>query len=126
MTKIEEEGLKETILKFVNAINRHDADSLSGLMSADHTFIDCAGERTQGRERMLEGEEGGWKEYFRLYPDYKIHVLNVLVSGSDAAAVIGTVTGSHLGSEKESRTTLIWTARIAGGLVAEWRIYIDK
>ncbi len=124
--KSKENNPKRTILKFVKAINRHDIDGLSGLMSADHVFIDYAGERTQCQERMLEREEGGWKEYFRLFPDYEIHVRSVLVSGSDAAAIIGTVTGSHLGSEKESRTTLIWTARITDGLISEWRIFIDK
>ncbi|NLI99168.1 nuclear transport factor 2 family protein [bacterium] len=118
MNKKKEHDPRQTILEFVDAINRKDVSALDDMMSVDHVFIDYAGGRTQGRERMLEG----WKEYFRLYPDYKIHVHKVFISGSDAA-LIGSVMGSHLTPEEESSTTFVWTARIADGLVAEWRIY---
>lgn len=40
-------------------------------------------------------------------------------------AIIGKTTGSHVPPEVEEKETVLWTAEIRNGLVAEWRIYSD-
>ena len=111
----------EIALKFVDCINRQDVEGLGALMTGDHTFVGYErGDRAQGREVMARG----FAEYFAAFPGYRINVSKVLRSGDDIA-IIGTTTGSHVAPELEARETLIWTARIEHGLVAEWRIYTD-
>jgi uncharacterized protein (TIGR02246 family) len=111
----------EIALNFVDCINRQDVEGLAALMTDDHTFVGYErGDRAQGRETMARG----FAEYFTAFPDYRIHASKVLRSGDDIA-IIGTTTGSHVAPELEARETLIWTARIERGLVAEWRIYTD-
>ena len=60
---------KETrIVKyFNNAINEGNVELLSSLMTEDHTFIDASGAAHSGVKEMTEG----WKEFFRMFPDYK-------------------------------------------------------
>ena len=43
----------------------------------------------------------------------------------NAVAIIGKTTGSHVPPEVEEHETVLWTAEIRDGLVAEWRIYSD-
>lgn len=40
-------------------------------------------------------------------------------------AIIGKTTDSHIPPEVEEKETVLWTAEIQNGLVAEWRIYSD-
>ena len=41
---------KETVLAFIEAINSHDVNSLAGLMTGDHRFIDAHGNQVVWRE----------------------------------------------------------------------------
>ena len=45
----------ETVLDFLDRINKRDADKLAELMSEDHVFIDSLGNTMQGREKMRAG-----------------------------------------------------------------------
>ncbi len=107
---------KSVVLKFVEVINAGDSKALIKLQTEDFTLIDMAGDVTRGRD--------GWQSYFSSYPKYKIHVQSVSTSGN-GVAIIGKTTGSHVPSEIEEKETVLWTAEIRGGLVAEWRIYSD-
>jgi uncharacterized protein (TIGR02246 family) len=109
-------ALKSVALKFVDTINAGDPEGLTKLQTEDFTFIDMSGNITRGRQ--------DWADYFVAYPEYKIHVHNVL-TGGNGVAIIGTTTGSHLPPEVEEKETVLWTAEIRNGLVAEWRIYTD-
>jgi len=40
----------ETFVAFAAAINHHDVEALTALMTADHVFVDSAGQRVQGVE----------------------------------------------------------------------------
>lgn len=110
----------DVAFRFVECINRQDLDALTGLMSANHKFVDLSGSVEKGQERMREG----WAEYFRLCPAYMIHVGQVYQVG-DSIVLVGRTTGSHLGLPRleEFRDPVIWTARVADGLVTEWRLY---
>ena len=107
---------KSIALKFVEIINAGDSEELIKLQTEDFTFIDMAGDVFRGRD--------GWQGYFSAYPKYKIHVQHVLMSGK-GVAILGKTTGSHVPPEVEEKETVLWTAEIRDGLVAEWRIYSD-
>jgi len=109
-------GAKSIALKFVEVINAGDSEALIKLQTEDFTLIDMAGNVFRGRD--------GWQGYFSDYPKYKIHVQKVLVSGN-TVAIIGKTTGSHVPPEVEVHETVLWTAEIRDGLVAEWQIYSD-
>lgn len=106
---------EDVALAFVACINAGDPDRLMTLMTEDFTFIDMEGDITRGRQ---------YWDYFSLYPEYQIHVMYVLTSGT-GVAIIGKTTGSHVPPELEEKETLLWTAEVRKGLVAEWRIYSD-
>jgi ketosteroid isomerase-like protein len=42
----------DTVLKFLERINEHDADRLADLMTEDHTFVDSLGHSVSGRENL--------------------------------------------------------------------------
>lgn len=115
--KIEKtEALKAAALKFVEAINRGDSKALIKLQTEDFTLIDADGDVFCGRD--------GWEGYFTDYPEYNIHIQKVLTGGS-GVAIIGKTTGSQVPPEVEAKETVLWTAEIRDGLVAEWRLYTD-
>jgi ketosteroid isomerase-like protein len=117
MGKIDKiDNAKSVALKFVEVINAGDSDALVKLQTEDFTLIDMGGDIYRGRD--------GWQGYFSDYPKYNIHVQHVLTSGN-GVAIIGKTTGSHVPTEVEEKETVLWTAEIRDGLVAEWRIYSD-
>ena len=107
---------KSIALRFVEIINAGDSEELIKLQTEDFTFIGMSGDVYRGRD--------GWQGYFSAYPKYKIHVQHVLLSGN-GVAIVGKTTGSHVPPEVEEKETVLWTAEIRDGLVAEWRIYSD-
>jgi ketosteroid isomerase-like protein len=111
-----EQDPKDAVLKYVEAINTRDSQALMALQTEDFTFIDYEGHTYVGRN--------GWQDYFASYPEYKIHVNKVINSGN-GVAIIGRTTGSHVGSKVEARWTILWTAKVREGLIAEWHIYSD-
>ena len=56
----------EVVNAFMNAINAHDVDTLSKLMTENHVFTDSLGSSVTGRDQMI----AGWKHYFVFCPDY--------------------------------------------------------
>ncbi|NIP67467.1 DUF4440 domain-containing protein [Candidatus Bathyarchaeota archaeon] len=111
-----QDDAKSVALKFVEVINAGDSEGLVKLQAEDFTLIDMAGDVSRGRD--------GWEDYFSAYPKYRIQVDHVLMSG-DRVAIVGKTTGSHVPPEIEEKETVIWTAEIRDGLVAEWQIYSD-
>jgi len=63
---------------FVDAMNRHDVEALTGLMNPDHVFVDSLGNRVQGAARM----QLGWRSYFTMCPDYWIRINDVVSGGA--------------------------------------------
>ena len=74
----------EIAQKFVKAINAHDADGLTKLMSSDHVFVDSLGNRFPA-----SAMRSGWQEYFAMVPDYWIKV-DQIVSEEDAVILFGS------------------------------------
>ena len=115
-SKMIRNGAKDTALRFIECINSGNCKGLMDLQTEDFTFIDLSGDVHIGKD--------SWENYFISYPDYKIHVDKLITSGS-GVAIIGRTTGSYAGPEVDESWTILWTAGIRGGRVAEWRIYTD-
>ncbi len=111
---------------FVEAINSHDLNELSNLMSEDHRFVDSLGTAVQGREKMRDG----WAGYLRMVPDYAVTVEETFSEGS-VIVMLGTARGTYIQDRQllpanAWQTPAAWRAQIEDGKVAEWRVYADN
>jgi uncharacterized protein (TIGR02246 family) len=102
-----------TALRFNDRINHQDLEGLAELMTDDHTFIDSEGNVTKGRDAMKDG----WREFFKRYPDYRNNFTSVTVQ-DNVVVMIGHSSCSFKLLEHPS----IWTARIRGECVSEWKV----
>ena len=116
----------DVALRFVGRIKAHDKEGLVALMTPSHTFIDSLGGKS-----TRPGIEDGWTEYFKMVPDYWVKIDRAFSDG-DFAILIGRAGGTYVSkggtprAENRWETPAIWTARIEGQKVAEWRIYSDN
>jgi ketosteroid isomerase-like protein len=111
----------DVALAFIARINAHDVAGLCDLMTERHVFIDALGGRFEGRENMRVG----WKEFFRLFPAYRIDIETTTAPG-ETVGLFGTASGSyHDAPKKRWRVAAAWKAVISAALVAEWRVYCD-
>lgn len=121
-----EERVVDTVLKFIERINQHDADKLAELMTEDHIFIDSLGKSVTGREKM----RAGWRSYYAFCPDYWVSHEEILPS-DDRVAVFGTAGGTiaadgQLPAENKWQVAAAWLAIVDRGLVKQWRVYADN
>jgi ketosteroid isomerase-like protein len=107
-----------TALKFNDKINQQDLEGLVELMTEDHTFIDNDGAVTKGKDAMKDG----WRNFFQRYPDYR-NIFTCVTVQDNVVVMIGYSDCA----DKLLAGPSIWTAKIRGGLVSEWRVYwLDK
>jgi ketosteroid isomerase-like protein len=116
---------EEVAKKFVSAINQHNADALSQLMTKDHIFIDSGGGTYSGAEMR-----GSWVEYFKMFPDYKVEISEVFVSG-ETVVLIGAASGTYttdgtLKPENHWEGPAAWKAVVAGEKVKVWQVFSDN
>lgn len=105
------------VMAFNEMINEQDLEGLASMMTEDHTFIDSSDEVHAGKELMV----AGWREFFENYPDYRNH-FNYYETRGERVFILGHSTCSHAPLDGPA----IWTARVAGHRVAEWRVYLDS
>ena len=110
---------------FIAAIKQVDVSQLSKLMTEDHTFIDSQGTIDNNREHMMKG----WKEYFHMFPDYKIEIQSILQDGSLVAA-FGFASGTYNGkrglvAENRIEMPAAWKAKVENGKIKVWQVYAD-
>jgi len=105
--------LMSIALQFNEKINQQDLEGLAGLMTDDHIFVDSDNNATTGKKTMLRG----WKEFFKTYPDYK-NTFTCVTNQDDIVVMVGYSTCSH----KSLNGPNIWTAKIRGKRVSEWRV----
>lgn len=115
----------QAVKAFVAAINKGDVSLLDGLMTEDHTFMDSRGTTSSGRERMKEG----WEEYFRMFPDYRVELGEILQDGNLVAA-LGSCSGTYNGkrglvSENRIEMPAAWKAIVENGKIKFWQVYAD-
>jgi ketosteroid isomerase-like protein len=116
----------QTAQRFVAHINSHDVDAIAALLTPDHRFIDSLGGEARGREVLRHG----WREYFRLVPDYRIEVDRAVVDGPHVV-LLGVARGTYsvagaLQAENAWSTPAALRALIHDGLIAEWQVYADN
>jgi ketosteroid isomerase-like protein len=116
----------ETVLDFLDLINKRDADKLAERMTEDHIFIDSLGNTIRGREKM----RAGWRAYYSFCPDYWVSHEEILGNGN-VVAVFGAAGGTiaandKLPPENKWRTPAAWFAVVENNLVKEWRVYADN
>jgi ketosteroid isomerase-like protein len=116
----------ETVLHFLDCINKGDADNLAELMTEDHVFIDSLGDSVRGRDKMC----AAWRGYFSFCPDYWVSHEKIL-EGGNTVAVFGAAGGTiaangKLPPENKWRTPAAWLAVAENSLVKEWRVYADN
>jgi ketosteroid isomerase-like protein len=126
MTPLDEESPESVARAFVEAINRRSVEELVALMTEDHVFIDGAGSRGEGREKM----KAGWEGYFHMVPDYEVVVDETFADGN-VVVMVGRAEGTYavegnLLPENRWQAPAAWRALIREGLVAEWRVYADN
>jgi ketosteroid isomerase-like protein len=112
-------GAKEAFERFVAAINVHDIEALTSLMTADHLFVDSVGNRVQGADSMRTG----WRGYFAMCPDYAITVRDILAESNKVLA-----TGAAGGTIDDTawQTPAAWRATIRDGQIAELQVFADN
>lgn len=128
MVEVEREkmNIEEIANEFIEAINRHDIESIGGLMSEDHTFIDSGGDVYKGNEQMRHG----WSHYFKMFPDYKIEAPEFVVSG-DTVILLGRASGTYttdgtLRPENHWEIPAAWKAVIADKKIKLWQVFADN
>ena len=104
---------------FVAAINGHDVEALTMLMTLDHAFYDSIGIPVVGAAQM----QVGWSGYFAMCPDYWIRVDDV--AAKDGMVLAVGKAGGTIDGETWS-TPAAWKAIIRDGKVAEWRVFADN
>lgn len=115
----------DTVKLFIKAINDQNIDRLTELMAADHTFIDSAGSSITGAQEMAKG----WKQYFRMFPDYRI-VVDHILENNTMTAVFGSASGTYNGNRGLIPENIIegpaaWRAVVENGTIDLWQVYAD-
>jgi len=103
-----------TALRFNERINQQDLEGLAELMTDDHAFIDSGGSVTKGKDSMIQS----WRYFFEKYPDYRNELTHVMVQDNVVVMV-----GYSRCSYKPLDGSNVWTAKIRGERVSEWRVY---
>ena len=116
----------ETVLEFVDAVNRQHIDKMIGMMTPDHLFTDSLGKEIPDRRSMRDA----WLCYFRMVPDYAIEVREVYTSKKSVVAV-GTATGTYSKDGKslpENRFTIraAWRAVVERDRICEGQVLADN
>lgn len=111
-----EDEQKSIALHFNECINHRDLQGLATLMTDDHTFIDKANQAVHGKEHMVEA----WQGFFARFPDY----MNIFERVESRNHLV-TISGYSTCSEKQLDGPALWTAKLRGEKVAEWRVYHD-
>jgi ketosteroid isomerase-like protein len=108
-------------VKFNDRINQRDLEGLAELMTDDHTLVVIAnnkGETTKGKTIVKEG----WREFFKKYPDYRNIFTGVTIQNN-----IVVLVGYSSCSFKLLDGPNMWTAKIRGERISEWRVsWLDE
>jgi len=115
----------KVVKSFVAAINHADISQLSELMTTNHKFIDSGGRTEVGRTKMIHG----WKDYFRMFPDYRIE-LEVILQDGNLLAAFGFASGTYNGKrglvpENRIEMPAAWKAQVENGKIRLWQVYAD-
>src|SRR5579863_6464983 len=80
----------EIVRQFVAAINAHDVDAIVECMAPEHSFVDSLGNRINGTAMPT-----GWRQYFKMVPDYWIKIREEISSG-EQVILLGKAGGTYV------------------------------
>jgi ketosteroid isomerase-like protein len=107
----------ECAVLFNECINSRDVDGLAASMTDDHMFIDTEGGVVSGKPACIEA----WRGFFAAFPDYR-NVFTSITANGDVVAIVG----HSECSEPILAGPALWTARVRGGRISEWRVHHDS
>lgn len=118
---------QKAILKFIDAINDHDLDALTALLTGNHCFIDSLGREMRGGPDAMRL---AWEGYFDLVPDYHVEIDRIIQDGS-ILVLLGHASGTcieneALRPENAWRMPAAWRAEMRAGRVAGWQVFADN
>jgi hypothetical protein len=110
----------------VATINAHDVDALAALLTPEHRFVDSLGVTVSGRETL----RAGWRQYFRMVPDYRIEIAHTFDRVADVV-LLGAASGTYttdgrLDARNAWAMPGAWHAQIETGLVGLWQVFADN
>lgn len=116
----------ETVLRFEQAINARDVESICALLPHDSVFIDSLGNRVEGIDKI----RAAWHGYFGLVPDYSISHTEIFEHAGHVA-VFGTARGTlsrggALSPENFWQTRATWHAVVKDERIAVWQVFADN
>jgi ketosteroid isomerase-like protein len=117
---------RSVVEQFVACINAHQVDGIASLLSPQHRFIDSLGTVVTGRETM----RNGWREYFRMVPDYRLSIAHVFSDGAQVL-LVGEARGTYT-RDGTLKTHNVWSTPVAcravvsNALISEWQVYADN
>jgi len=116
----------DTVLAFIQAINRHEIASLTNLMTAGHVFVDSLGVTVSGRDEMRQA----WIAYLYMVPDYSIEVAEIFDRG-DLVVITGKASGTvarrgELPPANRWEMPIALQAEVRDGRIARWQVFADN
>jgi ketosteroid isomerase-like protein len=117
--------MRQIVLEFIEAINKHDVEHIYEMLPDEHVFIDSQGLEFAGKEMMKKG----WGDYFEIFPDYKIELTEYFENGN-SHALFGYASGSYKGNKEDDpdcfwKLPAAWRAVIENGKIKLWQVYAD-
>lgn len=120
-----ESGEVEVVKAFIYAINSQDIATLGKLMTDDHAFMDGTAGIPTGRSTILLG----WREFYKMFPDYAVNIESIHQDGS-IVAVFGSTSGTYNGKEGMKAENKVggpaaWKVTVEDGKVKTWKVYAE-
>ncbi len=113
---------KDVTLNYIETLNRHDLEGLSQIITFDHKFSGVDGEVRQNRRSVMSG----WEAFFKMCPDYCVHVSDFLEVGEDVILTGRTSSGQPSKARSEEfDQKLLFKSSLRGGKVSEWIVLKD-
>lgn len=106
--------VEETVIKFYDFINSCNIGGLSSMMTDDHAFIDTLNSEIKGKENCVIACEG----FFEAFPDYKNYFTKLAYKDNFVM-----IEGYSTCSVKILDGPALWTAKVNGNKISEWRVY---
>ncbi len=107
---------KSIISTYKDYLNDRNTDGLLEIITDTMVFIDSSGHTIMGKQACMDA----WESFCRLFPDYH-HVFEEVVNTGDKVYVRGHSTCSDTRVEGP----VLWSAKIKGERVDEWRVHKD-
>lgn len=112
-------------MNFVKAVNSHQLNKITELMTEDHTFINSHGKKVQGKGNMKKA----WKGYFEFFPDYTIEITEI-IEDQETIGLFGRASGTYHNKETNDGANSFtlpcaWKAIVEEDKISHWQVYSD-